>query len=92
MPIYSDGNIYGILIKYNDKKLFEKIYKNKINEDDIDEFELFYNNLTDIEKDIIDITFYTKCTASYNENNSFMCWIPGNRETLEKLLTILNYN
>lgn len=88
MPIYSDGNIYGISIKHNYKILFEKIYENKINKNEYNEFVIFYQDLTEIEKDTITITFYTKCTASYNENNSFMCWIPGNRETLEKLLII----
>jgi len=89
MPIYSDGNIYGISIKQNYKKLFEKIYEDKINKDNLDKFIVFYDNLTEIEKETMIITFYTKCTATYNDNNSFMCWIPGNRETLEKLLIII---
>lgn len=88
MPIYSDGNVYGISIKHYEKTLFNKIYKNKINTEEIDELIIFYDNLTEFEKHTMTITFYTKCTASYNQNNSFMCWIPGNRETLEKLLII----
>jgi hypothetical protein len=89
MPIYSDGNVYGILIKLHDKTLFNKIYKNKITVEEVNEFIIFYDNLSEFERYTMTITFYTKCTASYNENKSFMCWIPGNRETLEKLLIMI---
>ena len=56
MPIYSDGNIYGISIKHNYKILFEKIYKNKINKNEYDEFVIFYQDLTEIEKNTITIS------------------------------------
>jgi hypothetical protein len=80
MGIYSDGLIYGVSLRRDDVKLFEKIYKEKMTASQIHEVEVFYEALTDKQ---IDISFYTSCSSTYmSEPNRFMTWVPGNKNLL----------
>ena len=81
MGIYSDGLIYGVSLRRDDVKLFEKIYKEKMNASQIHEVEEFYEAIAN--KHEIDISFYTSCSSTYmSEPNRFMTWVPGNKNLL----------
>ena len=89
MGIYSDGNIYGIMFSLNDNVLFERRHEEKLNRQHIQEVKDYYGSLSDEVKNKMIILFYTYCSSSYDmiETSKFMSWFPGNKETLEKLIS-----
>lgn len=88
MGIYSDGNVYGILIELNGKKMFLKTSLVKFTEDELREAKSVYEALTAEEKQKASISFYISCSSTYDSPNaeSFMAWFPSSNDILEKLL------
>ena len=81
MGIYSDGLIYGVSLRKDEVKLFEKKYSEKMNASQIREVENFYEGIAD--KEDIYISFYTSCSSTYmSEPNRFMTWVPANENLL----------
>lgn len=78
MGIYSDNNIYGIIIYIsNDDDTIKILYEVKCDDimshEQIREAYLFYNNLDNKNKDNLDFRVYTKCVSTY-DTESFMSW------------------
>ena len=92
MGIYSDGNIYGITLSLQVgtffTELFNKIYPNAMNVEQIQEAKAIYDNLTESEKRSLNVRFYTNCSSTYDLTSApFMSWFPGDLISLEKLFT-----
>lgn len=79
MGIYINGSIFGIQIyNFNDdisNILFEKMYIKEMNDEQMKEAYLFYNNLNDKK---VYFKIYTSCVSTLNHNNvdNFMIWYP----------------
>jgi hypothetical protein len=92
MGIYSDGNIYGIVLSLEVDSFFtdiyNKVYPTKMNCEQIQEAKAVYDKLTINEKYRLTIRFYTSCSSTYNESCvPFMSWFPGTIGELEKLFS-----
>jgi hypothetical protein len=81
MGIYSNGNIFGIRIyNFNHEEtsniLYEKKYQDIMNNEQMREAYLFYNQLND--KNNIFFNFYTECTSTldYCNKANFYEWVP----------------
>jgi len=85
MGIYSDGNVYGVRLVLYDSILFEQTYNHIMTYSELEKLKQIYENLTTEEKEAISIWFYTLCSTTLGAH-SIMCWFPGNKVLLEKLL------
>lgn len=81
MGIYNNGEIYGIKIyTFNNDDLsvdlFEKKYREIMNDDQKKEAYLFYTNMAS--KNKISFQIYTRCSSTHdiNNNGTFMMWYP----------------
>ena len=88
MGIYSDGNVYGILIDLNGTSLFLKTSLVKFSEDELREAKAVYEALTAEEKQKASISFYISCCNTYDSPNaeSYMAWYPSSNDILERVL------
>jgi len=88
MEIYSDGNVYGILIELKGKRLFLKTALVKFSEDELREAKAVYDALIAEEKQKASISFYISCSSTYDSPNaeSFMAWFPSSSDILERVL------
>ena len=90
MGIYSNGNIFGIMMyNFNDddisNTLFEEKYDEIMSHEQMREAYLFYNELHD--KNNISFKIYTECSSTLNkyDKENFMAWYPISlNEFLEK--------
>ena len=90
MGIYSDGNVYGVSWKiwdddYNILVNYEKIYLKKMNLEQIEEIKKEFEKLSEKERNICSIRFYTSVTDTYGSTEPYMTWFPGDRQSLELL-------
>jgi len=95
MGIKSDGKIYGVCWNIYDSnehliRRFEKIYSVIMTPLQVLEVKCEYEKLSETEKPHIKVRFYMKCEATYDVvgTNSFMCWVPTDKNTLESLFSI----
>lgn len=93
MGIYSNGQIYGVLLVLNEDILYDKKYEGKINIYQLQELKEIYNKINDEDKEKLIIRFYTLTTSTYEYNNitPFLSLFPGNKELLKKLIIFLKY-
>lgn len=76
--ICTDDKIYGLRLYYNDKKynthiLFEKMYNEQMNNNEIEEAYSIYTKYN--QNNLININVYVKCTSLLEINKgSFMTW------------------
>lgn len=76
MGIYSDGQIYGVLLAINEDILYDKKYEEKINIYQLQELKEIYNKINDEDKETLIIRFYTLITSTYEYNNiTVLCQI-----------------
>ena len=89
MGIYNDGIIYGVSwIIYDETdeivNQFEKHYDTKITIEQLAEIKIEYDKLSELQKTIMCVRFYTCCTDTYGPE-SYMHWWTADIERLEEL-------
>ena len=91
MGIYSDGKVYGISLVLNHIVLFEEKYQESLTGYQLEPVKECYNRLTEEEKDVLTIHFYTACSVTYSVTNAgnCFCWFLGTKEMLVELFKII---